>query len=69
MSLCAVYAAFTNISREYSDKNDAQGDIGSACTEYLARLYSQDWIPEPLSILFFITFSHEQLFSSNRSCR
>jgi hypothetical protein len=27
MSLCAVYAAFTNISREYSEKKDAQGDV------------------------------------------
>ena len=26
MSLCAVYAAFTNISRKYSEKKDAQGD-------------------------------------------
>ena len=26
MSLCAVYAAFTNISRDYSEKKNAQGD-------------------------------------------
>jgi len=26
MSLCAVYAAYTNIGREYSEKKDAQGD-------------------------------------------